>query len=217
MLSSIKPQLAGCRIVLASGSPRRKELLAKLLPTTENNVDKFEVIPSTFAEDIDKTTVKSAAEYVERTAACKGREVRDFLLTEGDVNFEGKRTIIISADTVVVAPDGQILEKPADAAAATAMLSKLSGKSHSVITGLVLFEGETRESACHEVTTVQFAELAPSDIAEYVASGEPFDKAGGYGIQGVAGAFVTGINGCFFNVMGFPQHRFCQQLCDFLE
>ena len=209
MLCSIAQQLLNTRIVLASGSPRRREILTPLLPS-------FEVIPSTFEEDIDKSTVDSAADYVQRTAAEKGREVQRRLLRTGEWT-ESTPTLIISSDTVVVSPEGRILEKPADATEAETMLGSLSGRAATVITGLVLLHTGKGEQICHETTTVHFGVLEADTIAAYIATAEPYDKAGGFGIQGAAGAFVSKIEGCYFNVVGFPQHRFCKELCVFLR
>lgn len=212
MLAPYAQKLSTMRIVLASASPRRREILTPLLPS-------LEVVPSTFEEDIDKSTVSSAADYVERTALGKGTEVWGRCQEEVT---NGRPLLVISADTVVVGPGGAILEKPPDAAAATAMLKSLSGTEHSVLTGVVLFAGESgpgepRVARFSERTTVTFSELSDTTIASYVRSGEPFDKAGGYGIQGTAGSFVTGVSGCYFNVVGFPQNRFCRECAALLD
>lgn len=160
----------------------------------------------------NKSSVASPDEYVERTAVAKGREVAGRIAD----HWRGHRDLlVISADTVVVSPTGAILEKPADEAAAVAMLTSLSGLGHTVLTGLALrhhgVHGVT-EAVASETTIVRFAELDPADIEHYAKSGEPFDKAGGYGIQGVAGSFVERLEGDYFNVVGFPQHRFCLEL-----
>lgn len=110
--------------------------------------------------------------------------------------------VILSADTVVVV-DGQVLEKPRDADDATRMLTLLSGREHQVMTGICL-RSESREAVDVAVTRVRFIELTPAEIAAYVASGEPMDKAGAYAIQGLASKFVEWIEGCYFNIVGLP-------------
>jgi septum formation protein len=110
--------------------------------------------------------------------------------------------IVLGADTTVVV-DGEILAKPEDAEDARRMLRMLSGRRHEVLTGICLRRGDAAICDC-ESTAVVFANLSESEIAKYVASGEPMDKAGGYAIQGLASKFVVGIEGDFFNVMGLP-------------
>mmetsp|Transcript_27123 Transcript_27123/g.82208 ORF Transcript_27123/g.82208 Transcript_27123/m.82208 type:complete len:176 (-) Transcript_27123:315-842(-) len=165
-------------------------------------------------------------EYVQRTAHGKALEVYRRLVRMG----EAPPRLVIGADTVVVA-DGCVLEKPADEAAAALMLSSLSGRSHEVCTGVSLIYGQAprgpgaespsnnagegapqHEHNFVEVTAVDFCELSTQAIERYIASGEPMDKAGSYGIQGLGGTFVTGIRGCYHNVVGFPIHRFCKEL-----
>ena len=198
-------------IVLASGSPRRTEILNVILGLGAV------VVPSTFPEDLDKK-LYSPKQYVEENAKRKALEVFERLRAQGE-----ERSLIVGADTVVV-HEATILEKPPTAQAAKAMLRSHSGRAHEVCTGVALVyaprDGETEPhiDTFVESTTVTFAELSDGNIDAYVASGEPMDKAGGYGIQGSGGAFVTGISGCYYNVMGFPMHRFCAMLdCDRLE
>ncbi len=113
-------------------------------------------------------------------------------------------SIVLAADTVVVV-DGEILGKPVDAADAARMLNLLAAVTHRVITGVCLARPPARvEALAHETTLVTFVPLDEAEIAEYVATGEPFDKAGGYGIQGLASKFVTRVEGCYFNVVGLP-------------
>ena len=187
-------------IVLASGSPRRKELLAQMLP---QGVD-FVVRKSTFEEDLPKGA--DAAQYCVSTAAMKGEEVCAAVADPSQ--------LIISADTVVVL-ENEVLEKPADGADAARMLSRLSGRSHSVVTGCALFHGG-RRATFYERTAVTFSELSAEAIASYVATGDPLDKAGAYGIQGRAGAFVEKIEGCYYNVVGFPLNRLSREVASFL-
>jgi septum formation protein len=134
---------------------------------------------------------ESPVDYAKRLARAKA-----------EAAWEESGEIVLGADTIVVI-DGQILEKPVDADDARAMLRLLSGREHTVITGICL---RHRDGAIvdHSATKVRFAPLLDSEVAEYVASGEPFDKAGAYAIQGLASKFVESVNGCYFNVMGLP-------------
>jgi len=179
------------RLVLASTSPRRRELLGLLgLP--------FEVVASGFDEEALAPGVLSPAEYVTRLAAGKASEVA--ARTEGDA-------LVIGADTTVIL-DGATLNKPVGAADARRMLRLLGGRTHQVYTGLCLItvkEGASGEARTdHAVTNVTFDALSDETIAAYVASGEPLDKAGAYGIQGRALSFIPGICGDYFNVVGLP-------------
>jgi septum formation protein len=114
----------------------------------------------------------------------------------------GPSDIVLGADTTVVL-DGHVLEKPADAADARRMLGMLSGRRHEVVTGVCLVRGP-REIVDAEVTAVEFAAMSDREIDEYVASGEPMDKAGAYAIQGLASRFVRRVEGCYFNIVGLP-------------
>jgi septum formation protein len=173
------------RLVLASSSPRRRELLATL------GVE-FEVRPA----DADETPREGEAPepLVLRLALAKARAAA----RPGE--------IVLGADTIV-ALDGEPLGKPADDAAARAMLARLSGRHHQVWTGVALVERTARgarERALAVVTDVVFRALEPAEIASYVASGEPLDRAGAYAIQGGAAAFVAGVDGSWSNVVGLP-------------
>jgi len=121
--------------------------------------------------------------------------------------------LVIGADTVVVIR-GSRLGKPADAAEATAMLGRLHGRTHEVWTGIALVRGQEQRTAA-ECTRVQFARLTPEEIAAYVRSGEPLDKAGAYGIQGLAAMFVRRVEGDYSNVVGLPLARLRQVLAEF--
>ncbi|HEX9764780.1 MAG TPA: Maf family protein [Candidatus Acidoferrales bacterium] len=175
------------RLILASASPRRRELLT-------NAGFEFEVIPSE-VEEPGNTGAPPGA-FAERVAQLKAETVaRAFAPTY--------RAVVLGADTVVVAR-GELLGKPRSPEEARAMLEKLSGREHQVITGVALVNAAGRCTLAHETTRVQFRELTAEEIADYVASGEPLDKAGAYAIQGRASRFVTRIEGCYFNVMGLP-------------
>ena len=171
------------RWVLASGSPRRRELF-KLL------VSEFEVVPS----DIDESvrTDETAESLVRRLSSEKATAVQIIHPTAS----------ILAADTVVVCDD-QILGKPASAQEASSMLRSISGRSHEVLTGVCLIHsGQSLSDVC--ITRVQFSALSPREIEAYVASREPLDKAGAYGIQGTGARFIQRIEGCYFNVVGLP-------------
>lgn len=182
------------RLVLASTSPRRRELLGLLgLP--------FEVVGSGYDESLISPTGMAPSTYVTQLAQGKAAEVAGRL---------GADALIIGADTTVVL-DGQFLNKPADAAEATQMLRRLSGRTHEVYTGLCLIHGQTVQTD-HAVTEVMFAALTDAVISAYVATGEPLDKAGAYGIQGKALSFIPSIHGDYFNVVGLPLFLLGQML-----
>jgi len=173
-------------LILASSSPRRRELLEKA-------GFQFDVRPSQ-VEEIPRRGEK-AEEFARRIARDKALKVA--LSADPGV-------IVLGADTVV-AVNGEILGKPAGPSDAERMLRMLSGFTHRVITGVCLVRApSTIEAWTHETTFVTFRELEPEEIESYVASGEPYDKAGGYAIQGLASRFVTHIEGCYFNVVGLP-------------
>lgn len=200
MLIQYVPSLAHKRIVLASASPRRQELL-------RNIGINFEVSVSTFDEKLPHSQFPSAAAYSIETARHKALEVAHRIPAAD---------LIIAADTVVES-GGSILEKPDDDEDAFRMLSRLSGTRHHVHTGVVLLLPKSAAAqqlvhAFSSTTSVTFDQLDEATIRGYIASGEPFGKAGSYGIQGIAGSFVTGIEGCYFNVMGFPLHAFSSEM-----
>ena len=176
------------RLILASGSPRRRELL-------RNAGFTFEVIPPEVAEDNPGN--EAPAMLVERLALDKAEAVAGRFHRQDNV-------VVLGADTVVVV-DSTLLGKPASPAEARQMLQRLSGRTHEVITGVALVEPETaRRTVAHETTRVFFRPLEPQEIEDYVGTGEPLDKAGAYAIQGGASRFVTRVEGCYFNVMGLP-------------
>lgn len=177
-------------IILASASPRRKEILEGL------GVD-IEVLTAPTDEDSDITDpVALTRELAQR----KGRAVYELMQEIGREDAES--AVIISADTVVCC-EGEILGKPRDRADAIRMIRMLSGREHTVVSGVaVTLGGLTKSDAC--VTTVRVEEIPESEIERYVDSGEPMDKAGAYGIQGRFSAFVKGIDGCYFSVVGLP-------------
>jgi septum formation protein len=169
-------------LILASQSPRRAQILR------DAGIE-FSVRPAS----VDETPREgeSPIDYVERLAEEKAAAVAAM-----------KGEIVLGADTTVVA-GGEILGKPVDEADARRMLRCLSGRRHEVITGICLKRGteRIRDSA---VTEVWFSAMSDEEIAEYAATGEPLDKAGGYAIQGLASKYIDKINGCYFNVVGLP-------------
>ncbi|KAG6557729.1 hypothetical protein Mapa_000495 [Marchantia paleacea] len=207
MLIQHLPLLSKKYIVLASASPRRAELIQGLGL-------KAAILPSTFAENLDSSAFPCPGDYAVATAKEKALEVSK------KVQNGILADLVIGADTVVEL-DGSVLEKPADVEDAFRMLSNLSGRQHKVYTGVSLVLPKICDPvsgrqplvrAFWEETQVEFAKLETKAISAYIASGEPMDKAGAYGIQGIGGSFVKGIQGCYFNVMGFPVHRFSEEV-----
>ena len=172
-------------IILASQSPRRRELLGL-----------FRVPFAVRVADIDETMDlrKPPCDEVARVSRMKAEAVPR---EDGDV--------VIAADTIVVC-DGEVLGKPRDEADAVRMLGLLSGRDHQVMTGMTVLRGEKRVT-CTEVTDIHFRELSHREIENYVATGEPMDKAGSYGIQGGAALFAEKMVGDYYNVMGLPVCR----------
>jgi len=183
-------------LYLASGSPRRSELLTQLgLP--------FERLSTEVEEQ--RRADEQAEHYVRRLALEKA---------QAGVAVASLDLPVLGADTVVVLHN-EVLEKPADTAAAAAMLRKLSGQTHQVMTAVALADGQ-QSLDCLVVTDVTFRVLTPEDIATYIASGEPMDKAGAYGIQGRGGNFVRKINGSYYAVVGLPLVETAELFSNFL-
>lgn len=225
------------KIILASASPRRRELL------TQIGLD-FDIVVS---ETEEKITSTEPAKVVEELSAQKAEAVWEKLCSmtasqgsvtnaerldegsgvrrtdEGSEVFEPEQTsgettmtdiLVLGADTVV-ACDGKILGKPADTEAAVAMLTMLQGRGHEVYTGVtILYEenGERKTLTFHEKTIVHFYPMTDAQIREYVATGDPMDKAGSYGIQGFCARYIRGIEGDYNNVVGLPVGRVYQEL-----
>lgn len=178
------------QLILASGSPRRKELLSLFhIP--------FTVVPADVDETMDPA--KAPCEEVARLSAKKARAVK----REPD-------DVVIAADTIVVC-EGKVLGKPKSEENAYHMLSLLSGRDHQVMTGCTVLRGEKCETFT-EVTDLHFRTLSEREIRAYIASGEPMDKAGAYGIQGGAALFCRRMEGDYYNVMGLPVCRLWQTL-----
>ncbi len=184
-------------IVLASASPRRKEILQNLgLDFTCLSPDTDEQTDLITADRVVKELSLRKAEAAAMVLQAEGADLTD--------------TLIIAADTAVVC-DLAILGKPRSVKQATDMLQRLSGRTHFVTTGVtLLYHGQTVTE--NELTKLRFATLTKEQIDGYVATKEPMDKAGSYGIQGMASSFIEGIEGDYFNVVGFPVFRFCQML-----
>ncbi|KAJ6648848.1 putative bifunctional dTTP/UTP pyrophosphatase/methyltransferase protein [Pseudolycoriella hygida] len=203
MLSPIKSFLSCKRIFLASGSPRRQELI-------KNIGVNVELCPSLFEENLDFKNFPSFSEFVEATALGKVEEVFERLSRSNKAP-----DIVIGADTVVTL-NGKIYGKPKTREEAFETLSELVGKSHIVYTGVVIKYG-SKISKFTETATVQFGRANAEQIQAYVDTGEPMDKAGSYGIQGVGGTLVERIDGDFFTVMGLPLYRLSVALLELFD
>jgi len=175
------------KLILASGSPRRRELM-KLMGVN------FEICESSWNEENLKETLLSPVELCTGNALQKAR----------NVSIATDKCIIIGCDTIVVLKK-EILGKPSGKEEAREMLSKLSNKSHTVYSGLAVIDRENKKEITDCVATkVKFRKLTPGEINSYVETGEPLDKAGAYGIQGRGGLLVEKIDGCYYNVVGLP-------------
>lgn len=174
-------------IILASTSPRRKELIASLHLA-------FEVIPSHADED---TPVEWTPEQTVQELA-----MRKALAVFRDLDGRGSDAVIVGSDTIVVL-DGEILGKPVDEQDAERMLTKLQGRTHRVFTGIACIDADNGQSVVnYRQTEVTMKELSEATIRGYVQTGEPMDKAGSYAIQGIGASLVDRIEGCYFNVVG---------------
>lgn len=187
------------RIVLASTSPRRSALLSQIgIP--------FEVVPP----DVDESRYSfevDPAGTAERLALDKARSVAGRVDTRG--------SLVLGADTVVLF-EGQILGKPGDADDACAMLRRLTGHAHRVLTAFALLEaGTNRTVTVHEWTTVCMRDCTDDEIRAYVDTGEPLDKAGSYGAHALGASLITRVEGCFYNVIGLPLARLLESLRTF--
>ncbi len=186
------------RIVLASASPRRRELLKMI------GIEEFSVMPASSEADYPASMPPDeAVKYISMRKA------------ESVAPSVGGDCLVIAADTVVCL-DGRILEKPSGPEDAKRMLGELSGRRHTVYTGVALIRGGERVSDC-AATDVWFRELSPREIDAYVASGQPLDKAGAYGAQDMAALFVERVDGEFWNVVGLPVCRLGRLLAELGE
>ena len=185
------------KIVLASASPRRKELISLI-------ADNVEIRPAECDETLtDGIGAREAVEYLSK------------IKNDAAKSISAHDELIISADTVV-AVSNEILGKPADKEDARRMIKLLSGRTHQVYTGVTIsYKGNAVTFS--EKTDVSFFDLTDDEIESYVSSSEPYDKAGAYGIQGKASLLVSGINGDYFNVVGLPVARLNRELSKFVE
>lgn len=196
--------LGSFRLILASKSPRRAEILSQVGLS-------FDVRPPSFDEDLPKDV--RPIQYVESTAVAKGQEVFSTCLT----NDERANSIVLAADTIVEGYPGEIWEKPRDATEATAMLKSLSNRSHDVHTGVAIVYNSNNNNVIRSfvvTTSVKFIDLDDGSIADYVSGGSPLDKAGGYGVQDMF--MVESIHGDYANVVGMPISRVLLELRDLL-
>lgn len=185
------------KVLLASGSPRRKQLL-ELIGM------QFEVRESGYDEDSASYALPEVhvLELSEKKAAAVAENIT--------------KALVIGADTIVVLR-GEILGKPRDPGEAKTMLKRLSGKTHTVYTGFAIMDlASGRVANDYEKTEVSFRTLSDVEIDAYVATSSPLDKAGAYGIQDTSAVFVSRIEGCFYNVVGFPLTKFYTSLCSIL-
>ena len=191
------------RIVLASASPRRRELLSQA-------GFEFDVIPSKGEEIITK---EHPAEVVEELSLQKAREVAERILSGSEEIRDF--SVVVGADTVVAA-NHRILGKPADRDDARRMITELQGNVHQVYTGVTLIvkdpDGGLRAATFHECTDVDVCGMTMEEIEDYISTREPYDKAGAYGIQGSFGIYIRAIRGCYYNVVGLPISRLYHEL-----
>jgi septum formation protein len=184
-------------VVLASASPRRKELLTLIF-------NEYDICPAACDEALPEGI--KAQEAVEYLSLIKNKAA---------LSLCGEDSLVISADTVV-AVDGEILGKPQDKEDARRMITLLSGREHQVYTGVTLYlNGKFKTFS--EKTDVAFYELTDKEIDDYVSTDEPYDKAGAYGIQGKAGLLVKAVNGDYYNVVGLPVARLKREIMLFIE
>lgn len=202
------------RVILASASPRRKELLG-------NIYSEFEVIPSTVEENIEFTNVE---DYVKELAYIKAMDVFEMIKSSANANAsEENELLVIGADTIVY-NDGKVLGKPKDEEDAKKMIRSLAGKKHQVYTGVCLISnvdagvdsasriGDLLIQKFYSKTDVYVDDITDREIADYVSTGDPLDKAGSYGIQGVFSKHIRKIDGDYFNVVGLPVNEIYRHL-----
>jgi septum formation protein len=187
------------KYILASASPRRKEILSNL------GLD-FTVLVADADETCD---IDDPGERVEFISLKKCLAARDRLMAEG-MDPADAETVIIASDTLVTL-DGEFLGKPRDEDDAIRMIDLLEGRTHTVASGIAVWH-KGRTVTAHELTGVTFAPMNPAEVRAYVATGESFGKAGGYAIQGHASRYITGIHGDYFNVVGLPVRRLYETL-----
>jgi len=230
MLEPLAERLSKVSIILASGSPRRREILSTALPKLQLQREKcFHVVTSDAEEKfgLNKNDTKYGGEnvwkYAVDTARLKAEDVFN-RATQNTIPNLNETFMVIGSDTIVTY-DGTIYGKPKDKEDAIRILKELSGKTHSVISGVVILCNHTKdgltknkiEHQFHSVTKVQFDDLDDKVIKAYVETGEPMDKAGGYGIQALGGTLVKRIDGDYYNVVGFPLNLFCKTITNIYQ
>lgn len=192
------------KYILGSGSPRRRELLGMILP-------EFTVLPSRFDEESIRREGMTPCEIVCTLSREKAREVFERYCAENPQ----EEICVIGGDTIVISPDGEVMGKPSSRADAARMLRRLSGCTHQVMTAVTVMAqsaGQTLEQVFPVQTDVTFYPLSDHEIERYLDTGEPFDKAGSYGIQGYGGLLVERIAGDYNNVVGLPVARLMREL-----
>lgn len=189
--------LDNLKVVLASASPRRKELLSLIF-------NEYDIRPADCDEALPEgIKAQEAVEYL------------SLIKNKATVEICDENSLVISADTVV-AVEGEILGKPQDKEDARRMISLLSGREHQVFTGVTLsLNGNFKTFS--EKTDVVFYKLTDKEIEDYISTDEPYDKAGAYGIQGKAGLLVKAVNGDYYNVVGLPVARLKREIMEFIE
>ncbi|XP_074106263.1 dTTP/UTP pyrophosphatase [Cotesia typhae] len=198
MLEPTLHALSSLRVILASGSPRRREIIKNLGINVE-------CITSKYDENLDRSKYNNHGDYVQDLAYYKVQDVFNNLK-----NDSAKPSLIIGADTIVTLGD-EIFGKPKDAADAVRILSSLANKEHIVYTGVCMKTME-KEIKFYQSAKVTVGDISKEHIESYVKTGEPMDKAGGYGIQGTGGCLIESINGDFYTVMGMPLYTLVKNL-----
>ncbi|XP_057320799.1 dTTP/UTP pyrophosphatase isoform X1 [Microplitis mediator] len=196
MLEPTLQALSSIRVILASGSPRRREIIKNLGINVE-------CITSKYDENLDRNKYKNHGDYVQDLAYYKVHDVYNDIKKDAPV-------LIIGADTIVTLGDS-IFGKPKDSTDAVRILSSLANKEHVVYTGVCL-KTLDKEIKFYESAKVKVGDITREQIEAYVKTGEPMDKAGGYGIQGVGGCLIESINGDFYTVMGMPLYTLVKHL-----
>ena len=198
MLCRHQKVLDNAHIVLGSKSPQRKRILTQVLGL------KYECIGSNFEEDIDKSSCESPADYCLKTSYGKIEDLNETL----QFNYD----LLICSDTIVVTNDGEIFEKPNNENDAKRMLSALNNNTCSVISSCIISYRISNHipqvEAFYDITKVKFNEYTMNDIESYIATGEPYTKSGGFGLQSLGASLIRGIDGDYYNVEGFPVGKF---------
>ncbi|XP_071575163.1 dTTP/UTP pyrophosphatase [Temnothorax nylanderi] len=198
MLESTIQALASCRTILASGSPRRHDIVRQLRINAE-------VVPSVYDENLDRSRYEGHGEYVQDIARYKVLEVYERLKAD-----PVPPSLIIGADTMVTMGD-VIYGKPQNEAEAFRMLSSLANKQHVVYTGVCL-KTPKAELQFHESARVKFGDVSERQIRDYIKTGDSMDKAGGYGLQGIGGCLIERIEGDYYTITGLPLYSLAKQL-----